>query len=136
MLRIILINFLPNGDIMLTQSKKEYFRKILSQRLNELMEEADKTINEIADLKEESPDFIDQASVESDIDFVLRIRERENKLIGKINDALERIDQGTFGVCEVCGNGISEERLEARPVTTLCITCKKKQESKEKVKGL
>ena len=136
MLRIILINFLPNGDIMLTQSKKEYFRKILSQRLNELMEEADKTINEIADLKEESPDFVDQASVESDIDFVLRIRERENKLIGKIKDALERIDQGNFGVCEVCGNRISDERLKARPVTTLCIKCKKNQESKEKVIGL
>jgi len=136
MLRIILINFLPNGDIMLTQSKKEYFREILSQRLNELMEEADKTINEIADLKEESPDFVDQASVESDIDFVLRIRERENKLIGKIKDALERIDQGNFGVCEVCGNRISDERLKARPVTTLCIKCKKNQESKEKVIGL
>ena len=136
MLRIILINFLPNGDIMLTQSKKEYFREILSQRLNELMEEADKTINEIADLKEESPDFVDQASVESDIDFVLRIRERENKLIGKIKDALERIGQGYFGVCEVCGNRISDERLKARPVTTLCIKCKKNQESKEKVIGL
>ncbi|OPX36902.1 MAG: RNA polymerase-binding protein DksA [Desulfobacteraceae bacterium 4484_190.2] len=121
---------------MLTQSKKEYFREILSQRLNELMEEADKTINEIADLKEESPDFVDQASVESDIDFVLRIRERENKLIGKIKDALERIDQGNFGVCEVCGNRISDERLKARPVTTLCIKCKKNQESKEKVIGL
>lgn len=121
---------------MLTKKKKEYFKRMLSQRLDELLAEADKTVSDISDLKDESPDLIDQASVESDIDFILHIRERENKLIGKIKDALEKIDQGTFGVCEVCGDEISEERLEARPVTTLCITCKKRQEAKEKIKGL
>ncbi|MBW1705846.1 MAG: TraR/DksA C4-type zinc finger protein [Deltaproteobacteria bacterium] len=121
---------------MLNQNKKEYFKKILSQRLDELLAEADKTITGITDLKDESPDFIDQASMEADIDFVLHIRERENRLIGKIKNALERLEQGTFGICEVCGNGISEERLKARLGTTLCIACKKKQESKEKIKGL
>jgi DnaK suppressor protein len=66
----------------------------------------------------------------------LRIRDRERKLIGKIKEALERIEQGTYGICEDCGEEISTERLKARPVTTLCIDCKKTQETEEKVKGL
>ena len=74
--------------------------------------------------------------MESDRNFELRIRDRERKLIGKIKDALERLENGTFGICDECGEDISEERLTARPVTTLCIDCKKKQEKDEKVKGL
>jgi DnaK suppressor protein len=68
--------------------------------------------------------------------FHLRIRDRERKLISKIKEALDRLDQGTFGICEECGEDISEERLKARPVTTLCINCKKRQENEERLKGI
>ncbi|MGD9124084.1 MAG: TraR/DksA C4-type zinc finger protein, partial [Desulfarculaceae bacterium] len=74
-------------------------------------------------------------ALESDRNFLLRIRDRERKLISKIQDALARIDDGTYGICEVCGEDISSERLKARPVTTLCINCKKRQEAQEKARG-
>jgi len=81
------------------------------------------------------PDPVDRASLESDRNFLLRIRDRERKLIGKIQKALERVENETFGICERCGEDISEERLKARPVTTLCINCKAEQENKEKLMG-
>jgi DnaK suppressor protein len=74
--------------------------------------------------------------MESERNFELRIRDRERKLIGKIKEALERIDDGSFGICDECGEDISAQRLKARPVTTLCIDCKKRQEKDEKVKGI
>jgi len=121
---------------MISKKKKEYFKDMLTQRLSELLEEANKTVSGMTDLGENFPDPTDRASLESDRNFMLRIRDRERRLIGKIQDALERIEDDTFGICEVCGEGISEERLDARPVTTLCIECKKKQENEEKLKGL
>jgi DnaK suppressor protein len=66
---------------------------------------------------------------------MLRIRDRERKLISKIKEALERIEDGTYGYCEACGEPIGEKRLRARPVTTLCIDCKARQEKQEKVRG-
>jgi DnaK suppressor protein len=78
------------------------------------------------------PDPNDRASQESDRTFELRIRDRERRLLAKIREALERIDDGTFGVCEECGEEISEARLRARPVTTLCIDCKMEEERQEK----
>jgi len=87
-------------------------------------------------LKDNFPDPTDRASLETDRNFLLRIRDRERKLIEKIKEALERIDNGTFGMCEICGKEIGEERLSARPVTTQCIDCKKKQEAREKARGL
>lgn len=83
---------------------------------------------------ENYPDMTDQASAETDQNFVLRLREREQKLMKKIDEALERISQGTFGICESCGSEISLKRLEARPVTTLCIECKTRQEAEEKMR--
>lgn len=80
------------------------------------------------------PDTGDQASAEVDRNFMLRLREREQKLLKKIEDAIERIDDGTFGICESCGMDIDVRRLEARPVTTLCIDCKTLQEEEEKLK--
>jgi DnaK suppressor protein len=73
--------------------------------------------------------------LEADRKFTLRIRDRERKLIGKIKEALERIENNAYGICEECGADISKKRLEARPVTTLCIACKKKQETEERAKG-
>jgi DnaK suppressor protein len=86
--------------------------------------------------KEILPDPPDRASLEADRNFMLRIRDRENKLIKKIKKALDRIENGTFGVCEKCGEDISVKRLKARPVTTLCIDCKTKEEAFEKALGL
>jgi len=83
---------------------------------------------------ENFPDLTDQASAETDQNFTLRLREREQKLLKKIDEALERITNGTFGICESCGEEISLKRLEARPVTTLCIDCKTRQEADEKIR--
>jgi len=79
------------------------------------------------------PDPTDRASLESDRNFLLRIKDRERKLIMKVKEALDRIDNGTFGICESCGKPISEKRLMARPVTTLCIECKTEREDQEQI---
>ena len=121
---------------MLTKKKQTYFKKLLNERFEELLSEANKTVSGMTSHKENLPDPSDRASLESDRNFTLRIRDRERKLIGKIREALDRIENGTYGVCEECGEDISAERLKARPVTTLCIDCKKRQETEEKVKGL
>ena len=120
----------------MNQKQVEYFKDLLQSQLDELIEEAYKTLNGMTNLKDNFPDPTDRASLETDRNFLLRIRDRERKLIEKIKEALERIDNGTFGMCEVCGREIGEERLSARPVTTQCIDCKKKQEAREKARGL
>ena len=121
---------------MFSKKKREEFKKLLNERIEDLLTDANKTVSGMTDAAENYPDPTDRATLESDRNFELRIRDRERKLIGKIKDALERIDDGTFGICEDCGEEISEERLKARPVTTLCIDCKTKQEKDERVKGL
>ncbi len=121
---------------MLAKKKKEYFRKLLTERLDQLLTEANKTVSGMTDQGDNFPDPTDRASLESERNFTLRIRDRERKLISKIKEALDRIENGTYGICEECGEEISENRLKARPVTTLCIECKKKQENEEKVRGL
>ncbi len=119
----------------LKPEKLEAFRKLLTQKINELLSEAGKTVSEMTNGKENFPDPNDRASLESDRNFELRIRDRERKLIAKMQEAIKRIDDGTFGICEDCGGPISEKRLLARPVTTECIDCKTKQEKIEKLKG-
>jgi DnaK suppressor protein len=114
----------------------EYFRDLLNQRLKDLLTQADDTVSGMTDQRENFPDPTDRASLEADRNFMLRIRDRENKLIKKIKKALDRIEKGTFGVCEICGEDISIKRLKARPVTTQCIDCKTKEEAKEKALGL
>jgi len=120
---------------MLSKEQLEFFKNLLNQQLNELLNEVNKTVSDMSYDNENMPDPSDRATLESDRNFTLRIRDRERKLIGKIKDALERIELGTFGICESCEEDISEQRLKARPVTTLCIDCKKKQEDEEKIKG-
>lgn len=119
----------------LKPEKLEVFRTMLIQKINELLTEAGKTVSEMTNGKENFPDPNDRASLESDRNFELRIRDRERKLIMKMQEAIKRIDDGTFGICEACGGPISEKRLMARPVTTDCIECKTKQEKLEKLKG-
>jgi DnaK suppressor protein len=112
--------------------KLEFFRNILTEEKKSLLGEADKTVTEMTSESSNFPDPTDRATQESDRNFELRIRDRERKLINKINDALERIDQGEFGICEECGDDISDARLKVRPVTTLCINCKMEEEQKER----
>jgi DnaK suppressor protein len=81
-----------------------------------------------------APDVTDQAQLEVDRNFVLRLKEREQKLLKKIDSAVDRIDNGTFGICRGCGDEIPLPRLLARPVTDLCIACKTKQEQDEKIR--
>jgi DnaK suppressor protein len=120
----------------LTKKKLEFFQNLLNEWIDELLSQANETVSGMTSHKENLPDPSDRATLESDRNFTLRIRDRERKLIGKIKEALERIEQGTYGICEDCGEEISTERLKARPVTTLCIDCKKSQETEERVKGL
>ncbi|HEY3308824.1 MAG TPA: RNA polymerase-binding protein DksA [Desulfuromonadaceae bacterium] len=112
--------------------KLDYFRSMLSDEMKSLLGEADKTVTEMTSDSSNFPDPTDRATQESDRSFELRIRDRERRLINKIKDALDRIDNGDFGVCEECGEDISEARLKVRPVTTLCINCKMEEEQKEK----
>ena len=115
--------------------KQDYFRALLLTRINELLDGAERTVAEMTDEQENFPDPNDRASLESDRNFELRIRDRERKLIAKMQEAIKRIDDGTFGVCDSCGGPISEKRLTARPVTTQCIDCKTKEEKMEKQRG-
>lgn len=113
--------------------KIEEFRKILQSQLDELLREAGRTVSEMTDEKTNFPDPTDRASLESDRNFELRIRDRERKLIMKIREAMDRLDDGDFGICESCEEEIGDARLRARPVTTLCIDCKTEQERQEKI---
>ena len=108
-------------------------KKLMKQR-EDLLSEAEHTLNtKISTPKESYPDPTDQAVAELDSSFTLRLKGREQKLIKKIDEAITRIEDGTYGVCESCGGQIGTKRLEARPVTTLCIECKTQQEEEEKI---
>ncbi len=114
---------------------KEHFRTILKEKLSELLDDAERTVSGMNKTDEENmPDPGDRASLETDRSFTLRVKDRERKLVSKVQEAIERINDGTYGVCEYCGEPISEKRLTARPVTTSCIECKKEEEEHEKQK--
>ncbi|HKJ30138.1 MAG TPA: RNA polymerase-binding protein DksA, partial [Desulfuromonadales bacterium] len=105
----------------MNKKKLEEFQELLQEQMDQLLLDAGKTVSEMTDEKTNFPDPTDRASLESDRNFELRIRDRERRLIGKIREALDRIEAGDFGECEDCGDQIGEARLKARPVTTLCI---------------
>jgi DnaK suppressor protein len=121
-----------------TKSKKEkIFEKIrqhLLEKKKTILDGTNAAINKkLGAHNENLPELADQASVEMDSNFLLRLKGREKKLLTKIDQALERIDKGTFGICEVCEEEIGLKRLEARPVTSMCIECKTDEEEREKV---
>jgi len=112
------------------------FRKMLEESKKNLLSAARKTMMEESNFDtDDLPDEIDLASSEYSQSMVFRLRDREKFLLKKIDKALGRIEEGTFGICERCEEEISLKRLEARPVTTLCIRCKEEQEKKEKSYG-
>ena len=118
-----------------TVPASSFFKDLLSARLDELLSHANQTVSGMTTRNDSFPDPADRASLEEDRNFMLRIRDRENKLIKKIKKTLGRIDNNTFGICEKCGEEISVNRLKARPVTTQCIACKTKEEVFEKSLG-
>ena len=113
----------------------EYFRELLLRKKAELVQGAERVFNEELMVKqEELTDYMDRSCIEAGRSFHIRLRDRERKLIKKIDAALGRIDDGTFGLCEECGKHIREKRLKARPVATLCIVCKEAQEKDESLR--
>lgn len=120
----------------MNQKDLDYFKEYLAERLKELLSQAEDTVSDMTGPSDSFPDPTDRASLEADRNFMLRIRDREHKLIKKIKKALDRIENGTFGICETCGEDISVNRLKARPVTTQCIDCKTKEEAMEKALGI
>jgi DnaK suppressor protein len=115
------------------QRDLKLFRGLLETRKREILSEAERAVGAMNSNTEEAfADPTDRASLESDRNFLLRMRDRERKLLGKIEEAFARIDDGSYGRCEECGGEIGIERLKARPVTTLCISCKSAQEARER----
>jgi DnaK suppressor protein len=109
------------------------FKKILIEQRDELMGNAQRTLSGDIHLDpDDFPDEIDTASSEMNLAFQGRLRERERGLLGKINKALGKIEEGIFGECESCGEQISPKRIKARPVAELCIDCKSEQEQIER----
>lgn len=117
------------------QTKLDHFKKLLDEMLIEAQQKGDSTLENLTDNNQMFADPADRATIESDRAFTLRIRDRERKLIKKIQAALLRMEKGTFGVCEECTDQIAIARLEARPVTRLCINCKSRQEEDEGMKA-
>jgi DnaK suppressor protein len=112
------------------------FREILEEKKEEILRNAKRTLNEDMTLDaDDMPDEMDLASSEYLQSFTFRLRGREKTFLKKIDHALAKIDDGTFGICEECEEPISPKRLEARPETTLCIRCKEDQERIEKAYG-
>ena len=110
----------------------EYFRQKLLRWRSELLAESNETIKEMQEDNLQKPDIADRASAETDHALELRARDRERKLISKINAALEKIEEGTYGYCEETGEPISVQRLEARPIATLSIEAQERHERKER----
>ena len=117
---------------MLTKTRKARFKKLLTRMLDEALARDNRKVEETNALKPVQPDPSDRSSSETELTFSLRMQERKGGLIRKIEEALERIEDGTYGICEECEEEISEDRLKARPITALCIKCKRKQEEYER----
>jgi len=120
----------------MSKTQLQRFRKLLEEKRDDIIKKAKETLEEDMALDtNDLPDEMDLASSEYLQSFTFRLRGREKSFLDKINKALERIDNNSFGVCEECGDEISVKRLEARPETTLCIRCKEDQERAEKDYG-
>lgn len=126
---------IKKGEEYMNESQVAHFRGILHAWKRDLMEEVDRTMHYMQDEAANFPDPNDRASQESDFTLELRARDRERKLIKKIDEALARLDADEYGECESCGVEIGIRRLEARPTATLCIDCKTLDEIREKQLG-
>lgn len=121
------------NNISHREEKIHKIRITLLHQREALLNEAESALNELPG-QTTFPDLGDQATAETDRNFMLRLRGREQRLLKKIDEAIDRIESGVFGICDDCGNEIDIKRLEARPVTTMCIECKTLQEEEEKLR--
>jgi DnaK suppressor protein len=114
----------------------ERFRKLLTAERNRILQRAIRMADQNVTIDaDDVPDIVDLATSDLSLNLNVEIRERERHLLGKIDTALAKIDEGSFGVCDDCGEAIAPGRIEARPVTTLCIKCKEEEEELEKRNG-
>ncbi len=129
-------NFEPykpkRGEEYMNEKQREHFKGMLLNWKAELMQEVDRTVSHMKDEAANFPDPADRATQEEEFSLELRTRDRERKLIKKIDGTMERIDQDDYGFCDACGVEIGIKRLEARPTATLCIDCKTLDEIKER----
>ncbi|MDQ2077676.1 RNA polymerase-binding protein DksA [Marinimicrobium sp. ABcell2] len=123
------------GEEYMNANQKEHFKHLLLTWRRELMEEVDRTMSHLKDEAANFPDPADRASQEEEFSLELRTRDRERKLIKKIDSTLELIETDDYGYCHACGVEIGIRRLEARPTATLCVDCKTLDEIKEKQVG-
>jgi DnaK suppressor protein len=112
--------------------EEDRYRRVLESQLAALIGQGERAVHEMVDDREPLPDPNDRATIEEGRNWALRLRDRDRKLIGKIQEALGRLEQGTFGRCTECGRPISAARLRARPVTDQCIDCKTEAERVER----
>ncbi len=120
------------GEEYMNESQREHFKAILRAWRHELMEEVDRTVNHMQDEAANFPDPADRATQEEEFSLELRTRDRERKLIKKIDKTLVRVEENDYGFCDQCGVDIGVRRLEARPTADLCVDCKTLDEIKEK----
>ncbi len=121
-----------DGEEYMNDQQKEHFRGLLMSWKKELMEEVDRTVSHMKDEAANFPDPADRASQEEEFSLELRTRDRERKLIKKIDSTIELLETDDYGYCDACGVDIGVKRLEARPTATLCVDCKTLDEIKEK----
>jgi len=123
------------GEEYMNEKQVQHFKNILLEWKRSLMEEVDRTVHHMQDDAANFPDPNDRATQESEFSMELRARDRERKLIKKIDESMSHLDSDDFGYCEACGVEIGVKRLEARPTATLCIDCKILDEIREKQRG-
>lgn len=126
---------MKKGEEYMNETMTQHFRDILLNWKRELMEEVDRTVHHMQDEAANFPDPNDRASQESDFTMELRTRDRERKLIKKIEESISALDNKEYGYCEQCGIEIGVRRLEARPTATLCIDCKSLDEIRERTRA-
>lgn len=124
---------LSEDDEFMSPSQRAYFRAKLNAWKNDILREARETLGHLAEESANHPDLADRASSETDRAIELRARDRQRKLISKIDAALQRLDEGTYGYCEETGEPIGLKRLDARPIATLSIEAQERHERREKV---
>lgn len=118
-------------DEYLSLEELEHMHQVLTQQLRDILERSRSTVTELTEVRDQPPDEVDMASEETDQELTLRQSDRERKLVSKIQKALERMNSGEYGVCEVCGGPVGFQRLMVRPVATFCIDCKTQAEQLE-----
>ncbi|PRD41566.1 RNA polymerase-binding protein DksA [Phyllobacterium phragmitis] len=134
MSELIDLDYRPTEDEpFMNERQKSYFRAKLVAWRNDILREARETLEALQQENANHPDIADRASSETDRAIELRARDRQRKLISKIDAALQRIDEGTYGFCEETGEPISLKRLDARPIATLSIEAQERHERREKV---